>query len=174
MADFLYVCEFSNGHIKVGRSINAAARIAQHQERVSCMGVELMRRDAELCLGDSHAAESQLIERCSRAAAERFKNEWFVGLEFVHVLRWMKEAAREDWAKVLPPLAAAVLAFGGATKLAATLGHGCVRQHVEHWIKGKGIPPEHCHTLSALTGLTLQQLRPDDWARIWPQAAEGV
>ena len=30
----LYVCLFSNGHLKVGRSVNAMARISQHEERV--------------------------------------------------------------------------------------------------------------------------------------------
>ena len=30
----LYVCLFSNGHLKVGRSVNALARISQHEERV--------------------------------------------------------------------------------------------------------------------------------------------
>ena len=39
---FLYVCLFSNGHLKVGRSVNALARISQHEERVSCLGVELV------------------------------------------------------------------------------------------------------------------------------------
>ena len=34
----LYVCLFSNGHLKVGRSAYALARIAQHEERVSCLG----------------------------------------------------------------------------------------------------------------------------------------
>ena len=33
----LYVCLFSNGHLKVGRSVNALARISQHEERVSCL-----------------------------------------------------------------------------------------------------------------------------------------
>lgn len=29
---FLYVYLFSNGHLKVGRSVNALARISQHEE----------------------------------------------------------------------------------------------------------------------------------------------
>ena len=34
----LYVCLFSNGHLKVGRSVNALARISQHEERVEHEG----------------------------------------------------------------------------------------------------------------------------------------
>ena len=31
----LYVCHFSSGHIKVGRSIDPVARVAQHADRVA-------------------------------------------------------------------------------------------------------------------------------------------
>ena len=43
--NFLYVCLFSNGHLKVGRSVNALARISQHEERVQLRArlVELER-----------------------------------------------------------------------------------------------------------------------------------
>ena len=36
---FLYVCLFSNGHLKVGRSVNALARISRHEERAYMEGV---------------------------------------------------------------------------------------------------------------------------------------
>ncbi len=54
----LYVCLFSNGHLKVGRSVNALARISQHEERVSCL---LMR---PLPPGGSRA---RIARRCSPA-----------------------------------------------------------------------------------------------------------
>ena len=64
---FLYVCLFSNGHLKVGRSVNALARISQHEERVSCLGVELrcaVRREA-----DQLRARLVELERYERMAA---------------------------------------------------------------------------------------------------------
>lgn len=45
--EYLYVCHFSNGHIKVGRSIDPRARIAAHADRVACMGVEFVDRFVE-------------------------------------------------------------------------------------------------------------------------------
>jgi len=33
--EYLYVCHFSNGHIKVGRSIHPKSRIASHADRVA-------------------------------------------------------------------------------------------------------------------------------------------
>lgn len=89
----LYVCLFSNGHIKVGRSTNPDARIAQHVARVSCMGVELVSREVVLCANSSSRREADLIARCAEAAERRFQSEWFAGLDFATVCQWAREAA---------------------------------------------------------------------------------
>ncbi len=48
--EYLYVCHFSNGHIKVGRSIDPRARIAAHADRVATdldLLAHLQERNAE-------------------------------------------------------------------------------------------------------------------------------
>lgn len=55
------------------------------------------------------------------------------------------------------------------TRLAAAIGGGVVRQHVEHWAKRGRIPPEHCRIVQQLTGVPCWDSRPDDWWRIWPE-----
>lgn len=63
----------------------------------------------------------------------------------------------------------AVDAFEGSpTKLAAAIGDGVLRQHVEHWLKRGRIPPERCVAVSNLTGVPEWELRPEDWHKIWP------
>ena len=90
----LYVCHFSNGHIKVGRSIDPTARIAQHEERLSCVGIELAEHFIVECVGPSEPREAALIERCTGSAGQRFKYEWFVGLDYPTVCEWATEAAQ--------------------------------------------------------------------------------
>lgn len=35
--------------------------------------------------------------------------------------------------------------------------------------EGRPIPPEHCVAIEKATGVTRQDLRPDDWQAIWPE-----
>lgn len=104
----LYVCLFSNGHIKVGRSINPESRIASHAERVACMGVELIdwsTYDAE----EAERRELILIDLCAAfPGATRFKSEWFSGLEFGTVCEW----ARITSSRELSPQDSPDSAFG--------------------------------------------------------------
>lgn len=94
----LYVCHFSNGHIKVGRSIDPVARIASHADRVACLGVELIEHHVIECVGRSIVSEASLIQRCAANATQRNKNEWFVGLEFPLVCDWANECAKQEHA----------------------------------------------------------------------------
>lgn len=80
--EYLYVCHFSNGHIKVGRSIDPQSRIAAHAERVSCVGIELIEHQIFECVGNYVAAERALIGWCRDNCEVNNKNEWFVGLAF--------------------------------------------------------------------------------------------
>lgn len=89
--DSLYVCHFSNGHIKVGRSIDPSARIAAHADRVACVGIELVDHFIAECRHGAAHPERLLIERCADNAIARNKNEWFVGLGFQEVCEWANE-----------------------------------------------------------------------------------
>lgn len=82
IAEHLYVCHFSNGHIKVGRSCRPKLRIAAHVERVSCLGVSLVDHHVVECVGDVLQAESALIAWCRGLAYSTHKNEWFIGIDF--------------------------------------------------------------------------------------------
>jgi len=67
------------------------------------------------------------------------------------------------------PVQKAVNVFDGSpTKLAAAVGDGILRQHVEHWLKSGRVPAEHCPAVSRVTRIPLWELRPDDWHRVWP------
>jgi hypothetical protein len=93
----LYVCLFSNGHIKVGRSASPDTRIKQHQERVACFGVTLEQSYKTECADSPEAREYALISRCTAAASQRHQREWFAGLDFNDVWRWAAEVAHGDF-----------------------------------------------------------------------------
>lgn len=102
MADYLYVCSFSNGAVKVGRSSAPETRIAQHEDRVACLGVALNGRHITQCVGNVVAAESALIQRCAERATTRHSNEWFSGLQYAHVCGWLDEFAAEGFTAEAP------------------------------------------------------------------------
>ena len=43
-------------------------------------------------------------------------------------------------------------------KLAAAIGDGVLRQHVEHWLKAKRVSAEKCPQVSVLTGIPCEEL----------------
>jgi DNA-binding transcriptional regulator YdaS (Cro superfamily) len=57
---------------------------------------------------------------------------------------------------------------GTAKALADLLG--VTSQVVSNW-KTRGVPPEQCKAIEAATGVSVKDLRPDDWSRYWPEAA---
>lgn len=99
----LYVCLFSNGHIKVGRSIDPKSRIASHADRVACMGVSLTQSYITECPDACEQRERNLIEQCAKHATERFASEWFSGLYFDQVTLWAYEAAHASVAEATFP-----------------------------------------------------------------------
>lgn len=54
---------------------------------------------------------------------------------------------------------------GSPTKLAAACGEDVSRQNIEHWLKAKRVPMEHCAKVSAATGIDLEDLN-DKWAEV--------
>lgn len=72
-------------------------------------------------------------------------------------------------AQKLTPVQRALAHFDDSpTKMAAALGGGVLRQHVEHWRRSGRIPTEHCRAVHDLTGVKCWESRPDDWYAIWP------
>lgn len=144
--EYLYVCHFSNGHIKVGRSIDPRARIAAHADRVACVGIELIEHHIASCAGYSAPAETELIRKCAEIATARHKNEWFSGVDFLDACGLANDAASvthtSPWVGVREDLAILEIAItteGGVGKLAESLA---VKQNViSNWrADNRGIP----------------------------------
>lgn len=89
----LYVCLFSNGVVKVGRSINPSMRVAQHADRVACFGITLERWRSVQCTDNVEQREALLIERCVAQASNRHNHEWFEGLDFEEACIWSADLA---------------------------------------------------------------------------------
>lgn len=63
------------------------------------------------------------------------------------------------------------------TKLAAAVGNGVVRQHVEHWLSAGRVPAEKCPEVAVITGVTLEELNDKvnwDLVRGAPAAKKGA
>ena len=131
--EYLYVCHFSNGHIKVGRSVSPKSRIASHADRVACIGVELVEHHIVACAGYSVPAETALIERCTQLAAKRNKSEWFEGLDYESVCEIANQFAQTgDGVKKyehgdLPKQTAINLLGGTAKRASEAMGYSSVQ-----------------------------------------------
>lgn len=62
---------------------------------------------------------------------------------------------------------------GRASALAAALGISPVL--ITQWCKSRPVPVERCAAIEQATGgaVTRRDLRPDDWARIWPELVDA-
>lgn len=60
---------------------------------------------------------------------------------------------------------------GGVGKLAASIG--VVQSAVSNWKARGAVPVEHCAAIEVAVGglVRRQDLRPEDWQRIWPELA---
>lgn len=73
----------------------------------------------------------------------------------------------------MKPIERAISAMGNASRLAKSLGVSV--QAVCFWRDGKRqIPVEKCSDIERITSgaVTRQDLRPDDWQRIWPELVQ--
>lgn len=179
---YLYVCLFSNGHIKVGRSINPESRIAAHADRVSCMGIELVEHKTFPCVGHVIPAEAELIDFCASKASKVNKNEWFVGVDFLDACEAAEvasaktsecqESDRADRSPGAASLERAISALGGVSQLASAIGVG--QSAISNLVARGGAPsPANCVAIEKATSgaVTRKDLRPDDWQSIWPELA---
>lgn len=168
--EFLYVCAFSNGQIKVGRSIFPEHRVTQHIARMQGGGAFLDRRHIVECVDDNtERREALLIGKCANACTERSMFEWFAGLAFDEVCAWANHCA----VCALPALAAWMTLFdipGIQSRLARELDVSI--QAVNNW-RRRGIPVEHCARVERLCSgeFTRRDFRPNDWHLIWPELA---
>lgn len=172
--NYLYVCHFSNGHIKVGRSINPMARIASHEDRVSCLGVELVEYRIFECVGHVVPAEAELIRRCGEVASKTNKNEWFEGLDFIQAIDMAHEISRLQFEPVARPkiqraddsikqaLNEAAAKVGGLANLAIKVGAPSYYA-AKQW-RISGVPAEYCPAIEAATGVRCERLCPSvEW-----------
>lgn len=143
----LYVCHFSNGHIKVGRSVDPLGRIAAHEARVACMGILLVEQFIAPCISASVPAEATLIARCAEACSKRHLEEWFAGLDFGDVCRWADAAAnlKLDY----PPtnsrwrLMLSDLKRHGMTQMQIAEHCGCEQSTISALSNGRAEEPRH-------------------------------
>ena len=183
--NYLYVCLFSNGHIKVGRSINPLARIASHEDRVSCLGVELVEHRIFECVGHVVPAEAELIRRCGEVASKTNKNEWFEGLDFLLSCEFADEISRLNFEPIARPkidrtndsikqaLNEAAAKAGGLANLAIEVGAPSYYA-AKQW-RISGIPAEYCPAIERATGVRCERLCPSvEWSALrnnQPEAA---
>lgn len=174
---YLYVCHFSNGHIKVGRSIDPKARISAHADRVACMGVELVEHHIAECAGHSAPAELALIDRCAQSATKRNKSEWFEGLDFPSVCEWCAEFSSISAENQLQlKYASALKTFltpmttderdEFAKKCETTRGH---LQNVMYGLKSCATDLAVHIDRESNGAVRRWELRPDDWHKHWPE-----
>jgi hypothetical protein len=148
MSESLYVCRFSNGHIKVGRSIDPNSRIATHADRVACMGVSLESSYITECPNACEARERILIDACVKAGATRFQSEWFAGLDFDEVCKWSYAAAHQDftvpevettrWARIIGEMRRQ-----GLTQVYIARVCGCGQPTISDLASGRARDPAH-------------------------------
>lgn len=172
MAEYLYVCHFSNGHIKVGRSIDPASRIATHADRVACLGVTLVDQYVSISVDDGVLSEAALIARCAQCADKQHKNEWFVGLDFLIVTQWVKECAAMIHEDVrATPLKAFLFGLTMGQRQGFALSCNTSVGHLTNCAYGYAPPnPALCVSIERESGgkVTRQEMR-DDWQAIWPE-----
>ena len=170
--EYLYVCRFSNGHIKVGRSIEPQSRIASHVERVSCMGVSLADHRTFPVIGPADLAESALIDLCAAVAEKRNKSEWFIGVDYAVACEWAAECATRIYAAAqASKFRTYFLSLDRSDRIIFALDVGTSVGHLNNCAYGYTTPNaalcvriEQCST----GAVTRPDLR-DDWRAIWPE-----
>lgn len=187
--DSLYVCLFSNGHVKVGRSATPSVRVSQHADRVKCLGIWLDRVeywDAR----NAVMAEAVLIGRCAAHASARHDNEWFVGLSFDQVCEWAAEVAntefrtnqtpghlreylqREPDAMSVSELRKAMNALGADLQDDAQIRQWIAVDAEGNFKRQPGAAYAMCLERATNGRVKRQVMRPNDAHLIWPELAQ--
>lgn len=82
----IYVLEFSDGTLKVGRSNNCAHRIETHRKNAATFGIKVEQQWTSKAHVNTHDTEAALVAYCHQRAKETIRVEWFHGLEFSKVV----------------------------------------------------------------------------------------
>jgi predicted GIY-YIG superfamily endonuclease len=94
----LYVIELSNGHIKVGRSIDIERRMVDHARVFKRQGISIVRHERftsdMLTLTDLRRNEERLILDMRLSRAVRHKNEIFSDVSFDAACGFAREAIK--------------------------------------------------------------------------------
>lgn len=77
----LYLCQFSQGTIKIGIGADAAVRLAAHKAAAAVFGITVVRTDVIPC-ELPRKAEKLLIEWCARNSTACNGREWFNGVNY--------------------------------------------------------------------------------------------
>lgn len=181
----LYVIQFSTGVVKVGKSNNPHARIAQHEISASRFGVSIAHAWHRLCKGDVEASEQMLINWCTATAARVvFGRECFESISIDRVVEQADRIAATDVAPKLSGMDAlkqflrslesdeARAAF--AEKVETSIGHlrNCINEAGKEG--GKRLNAETCVSIEQESKKAVMRwdMRPSDWHRIWPELLE--
>jgi len=167
---YIYVCLFSNGAIKVGRSISPNSRIAEHQKRVYCVGVDLTESKIFKCKRNEHMCESELILKCITNSSERRKNEWFFGVEFSEACEWAEKISNSVISTIEPVKQNHFQEKSPDIYQRYVCIEPCNASNggVAKW---KDNEPDKYHWE---TSVMRWHLRPDDWHKIWPELIKAA
>lgn len=175
---YLYVCLFSNGHIKAGRSFNPDSRISSHEERVSCLGVELVDHRVFPCVSHVSQAEAEMLRKCSESAEKVNKSEWFVGLDFLDACDFAERAAKTIFQEVSKTALKSYL--DGLTTVEKVEFAEAVGTTVKHLVNAsygyRLLNPVVCVCIERVTNnqVTRSDLRPSDAHLIWPDIEQPI
>jgi hypothetical protein len=87
----LYLCQFSQGTIKIGMGLDVAARLASHRSAGAAFGISVVRTDIVPC-DHPKKAEKLLIEWCAGNSTACNGREWFNGVDYQACLAAAKSA----------------------------------------------------------------------------------
>lgn len=92
----LYVVEFSDGTVKIGRGTNPEKRIADHKARMAVAGITLVDHSTFKCEGHAGHSERQALIRSAAYGGVTVKHgrEWFSGLPYETACQIASECAQ--------------------------------------------------------------------------------
>lgn len=88
----LYLCQFSQGTLKVGMGVDIGARLVAHRSAGAVFEISVSRTDIVPC-DNPRKAERLLIEWCAANSSAQTGREWFSGVDYLACLNAAKQAA---------------------------------------------------------------------------------
>jgi len=88
----LYICQFSQGTIKIGMGVDVEARLVSHRGAGAVFGISVIRTDVIPC-DIQRKAEKLLIEWCAENSTACNGREWFSGVDYEECLAAARAAA---------------------------------------------------------------------------------